>query len=217
MKKINNLQQLQSLIQTNNLQDLFSAPLLPMAELFYFDKDEYITRQHVKTDYIYFIVKGHAKVFAYLDNDQTHCQQYFRSCEIIGETDLLWDEPPISYVLSLSECLCIGICLSKYRKKLLDDTTFLRYTSKVLASRLKDKTTTRNRLISLETRLINHILAFQENGMFCMNLKESAELLDSSYRHLLRIMAFLCEKGTLKRLSRGKYEIVDMQALIDLQ
>lgn len=217
MKKINDEKLLNALVEVNHLQELFSVPFLPMAELFIFDKGEYLFSQNMPSDYLYFLVSGRVEVFAYIGENRIHCQQYFCSCEIIGETDILWGEPSISYVLALSSCKCIGISLPRYREILLNDIAFLRHVARALSNRLKDKTTDRNRLISLESRLAAYIFDFSNGGIFTANLKETAELLDSSYRHLLRSMSSMCDKGTLKKLGRSCYRIEDMNTLIALK
>lgn len=217
MKKINDDKLLETLVDMNHLQDITTVPFLPMAELFVFDKGEYLFSQNLFSDYVFFLVSGRVEVFAYIGENRIHCQQYFCSCEIIGETDILWGEPSISYVLALSSCKCIGIFLPRYREVLLNDVAFMRHVARTLSNRLKDKTTGRNRLISLESRLAAYIYDYSSGGIFTANLKETAELLDSSYRHLLRSMSSLCEKGILKKLGRSCYHIEDMNSLIALK
>ncbi len=213
MKKINNPILFESIIHTHHLQDCLSAPLADIAELYTFEKGEYLLQQNIYSDTLYFLISGRVEVFSFIGNDRTHCQQYFCNCEILGEADLLWGEPAISYVLTLDDCYCVGISLSHHKEALLNDTVFLNYIGKVLASRLKDKTTERNRLLKLETRLASYILSCQKDNQFEICLKETADLLDSSYRHLLRIMASFCQNGYLKKTGRGKYCIADPEAL----
>ncbi|MPM79649.1 hypothetical protein SDC9_126688 [bioreactor metagenome] len=77
-----------------------------------------------------------------------------------------------------------------------------------------------NLLYPLENRLasyINESLVCGDNLYidFDENLNNIAELLGSSYRHLLRTFNTLCKKGVLKR-EDGKYKIINKVLLKDL-
>lgn len=206
MKRISDAHRLAAVLEQNDLQSLFSAPLLPMAELLVFEKGEYLYRQGERTDDLYVLVSGRAEVYAYIRDDLAHCQQYFCSCDLIGEADVLWGEPPVSNVLALSRCTCVGISLARWRDTLLADPVFLRAAARALARLLREKSA-HTRLLPLEARLSAYILTASNGDVFAMNLKETAELLDASYRHLLRVMAGLCGQGALERVGRGRYRI----------
>jgi len=65
---------------------------------------------------------------------------------------------------------------------------------------------------SLESRLASFILKTEKDGIFSYNLTECAELLCTSYRHLLRIINLFC--STNKLVKNGKfYKIIDRSYL----
>ena len=75
-----------------------------------------------------------------------------------------------------------------------------------------NNTTCINLYESLESRLASFILKTEKDGVFSYNLTECAELLCTSYRHLLRIINLFC--STNKLIKNGKsYRIIDRDYL----
>ena len=64
--------------------------------------------------------------------------------------------------------------------------------------------------ISMQYRdlLLNDILKSENNGIFSYNLTECAELLCTSYRHLLRIINLFCNTNKLSKNGKS-YKIID--------
>ena len=61
---------------------------------------------------------------------------------------------------------------------------------------------------ALESRLASFILKNSKDNIFHYNLTECAELLCTSYRHLLRVLNSFCTNNKLSK--NGKYyEIID--------
>ena len=98
----------------------------------------------------------------------------------------------------------------KHRNILLNDINFLRYTCKNLGERLSymNNNTCINLYDSLESRLASFILRREKDGIFSYNLTECAELLCTSYRHLLRVINSFCASGKLEK-NKKSYKILD--------
>jgi hypothetical protein len=67
----------------------------------------------------------------------------------------------------------------------------------------------------LEERLASYVMNISENNVFCENLTLLAELLGTSYRHLLRTLKSFCDKGYLKK-ENGVYKIIAPNQLSEL-
>jgi len=75
-----------------------------------------------------------------------------------------------------------------------------------------------NLLYPVENRLASYMMATRRNGnrvQFDETLTEIAELLGTSYRHLLRTINNLINKGILKKCKFG-YEVIDEEMLSNL-
>ncbi len=209
MIKVDDNSLLDKYITNSGILDIFSTDINPYIDLLHFNKGEFLINEGECSNYLYFLVNGKLKVFSHSSSGKIMSLYHFNSFEIIGETCSLWDKPPTASVQTTSACYCIGISM-KHRDVLLNDIKFLRYTCKNLGERLSymNNNTCINLYDSLENRLASFILRREKNGIFSYNLTECAELLCTSYRHLLRVINSFCASGKLEK-NKKSYKILD--------
>lgn len=213
MINVKNKSLLDKYVNNTGISKLFSQDINNYLELFSLNKGDFLISEGECSDYLYFLVSGKLKVFSHSTSGKIMSLTLFNSFEIIGETCSLWNKPPTASVQAASKAYCIGISM-KYRDLLLNDIIFLRYICQNLGERLSymNNTTCINLYESLESRLASFILKTEKDGVFSYNLTECAELLCTSYRHLLRIINLFC--STNKLAKNGKcYEIIDRNYL----
>ena len=213
MINVKNQELLDKYINNTGISKLFSQDISNLLELFSLNKGDSLINEGECSDYLYFLVSGKLKVFSHSTSGKIMSLTLFHSFEIVGETCSLWNKPPTASVQATSKAYCIGISM-KYRDLLLNDVIFLRYICQNLGERLSymNNTTCINLYESLESRLASFILKTEKDGIFSYNLTECAELLCTSYRHLLRIINLFC--STNKLVKNGKfYKIIDRSYL----
>ncbi|WP_430839536.1 hypothetical protein [Clostridium nigeriense] len=100
---------------------------------------------------------------------------------------------------------------------LFNDIKFLRYTCMNLGERLSymNSNTCITMFDSLESRLASFILNNSTDNIFHYNLTECAELLCTSYRHLLRVLNTFCNNNKLNKTGKY-YKIIDKDYLIEI-
>lgn len=224
MKKIYDPHKLDEYIQKNNIKEFFSSDIKSVMELLLLKKNEYICRENETLSYLYFFVEGKAKVYTTLSNGKSLLLTFYNRFEVIGDVELVRSQKTFSNVQVMEDSYCIGIPLEKIRMRLLHDATFLSFICDSLAHKLARlaQNSSINLLYPLENRLASYILATSEsvgNGekamIFQGNLTEISELLGTSYRHLLRTLNILCDKGVLEK--KGSYfEVIDEPLLEEL-
>lgn len=213
MINVKNQELLDTYVNNTGISELFSQDITNLLELFSLNKGDFLINEGECSDYLYFLVSGKLKVFSHSTSGKIMSITLFNSFEIVGETCSLWNKPPTASVQATSKAYCIGISM-KYRDLLLNDVIFLRYICQNLGERLSymNNTTCINLYESLESRLASFILKTEKDGIFSYNLTECAELLCTSYRHLLRIINLFC--STNKLIKNGKsYRIIDRDYL----
>lgn len=213
MINVKNQELLDTYVNNTGISELFSQDITNLLELFSLNKGDFLINEGECSDYLYFLVSGKLKVFSHSTSGKIMSLTLFNSFEIVGETCSLWNKPPTASVQATSKAYCIGISM-KYRDLLLNDVIFLRYICQNLGERLSymNNTTCINLYESLESRLASFILKTEKDGIFSYNLTECAELLCTSYRHLLRIINLFC--STNKLVKNGKfYKIIDRSYL----
>lgn len=202
-----------------HMDSLFTKKMEDALEMIKFSRLEYICKEAATMEQLIFLVEGKAKVFKTMANGKRLLLSFYTPFEVIGDLEVVQDTPASCTVQALSTCYGLALPMEKARKELSMDYRFLRFACTSLAKKL-DKLSINssiNLLYPLEKRLasyINTVAVSMEwsNGDeylgFNENLTYLAELLGTSYRHLLRTLNDLCAQGVIQKEKEG-YRVVD--------
>lgn len=225
MNKVNDYNLKMQYINKYNLNKIFTEDMTEYMELMVFEKNEYICKENEKIEYLYFFVKGRAKVYVSLKNGKSLLICFYYPLMVLGDLELVNFEEATTNIQVIEESYCIVLSFNKVRDKLLEDAKFLRYACESIADKLRRSSNNNsiNLLYPLENRLASYILVTEEQDnnseekilKFDGNLTEIAELLGTSYRHLLRTLNTLIQKGAIKKV-KSYYEIIDENILKQL-
>lgn len=215
MKRIFDNEMISVLAHENNIPELFSTMIIPHLELLFFEANEYICRENEPLQYFYFVLGGKVKVYVTLSNGKSLLLCFYEGLKVLGDAELMNGNPASTNVQAIDSTYCLGIASDKISSLLLNDQKFLRYACSALGEKLArlSQNSSINLLYPLENRLSSYIIAISGKTLvFRENLTEIAELLGTSYRHLLRTLNNLIEKGALKKEAHA-YRISDLETL----
>jgi len=222
MIKINNVKEIENYKLKYKINEIFTKDMTPVMELLFYKKYELIVKESEEINYLLFLVKGKAKVYLTLSNGKSLLLCFYQGFKVLGDLEVITSKKAASNVQVIEDTYCIGISFDNVRTFLLNDAKFLRYISGSLGEKLYQcsKNSSINLLYLLENRLASYILTtgekIEDNGrariLFDENLTELAELLGTSYRHLLRTLNALCSKGVLRK-ENSHYEVIDEKIL----
>ncbi|SNT02624.1 cAMP-binding domain of CRP or a regulatory subunit of cAMP-dependent protein kinases [Anaerovirgula multivorans] len=225
MMKINDSRKMNQYISKYEIDKIFTEDMRPFMELFLFKRNEHICKETEDIKYIFFFVEGKAKVYTTLSNGKSLLLCFYQGFKVLGDLELMGFQTASTNVQVIDDSYCIGITLQKVETHLLNDAKFLRFICNSLGEKLNrcSKNSSINLLYPLENRLASYILATgksmdnEGDGRieFHENLTEIAELLGTSYRHLLRTLKTLALKGAIKR-ENNHFEIIDKITLTNL-
>ncbi|WP_026477434.1 helix-turn-helix domain-containing protein [Alkaliphilus transvaalensis] len=225
MRKVNDSKRLNDFIKQYSINQLFTKDMTSIMELFLFKKNDYICRESEKMHYIYFFVEGRAKVYTTLSNGKSLLLCFYEGFKILGDVEFCGIENASSNVQVVNDAYCIGIAMEKAKVNLIEDAKFLRYICSSLGNKLNrcSKNSSINLLYPLENRLASYILAIGERLddkddykiEVYENFSELAELLGTSYRHLLRTINQLTDKRIIKK-NRSSIEVINRKELEEL-
>ncbi len=240
MVRINDSFRIAAYVREYEMDKIFSQDMTSYFELLSFRKNEYILREGDEMPYLFFLVEGKAKVFTSLSNGKSLLLCFYQGFKVLGELEAVNGVKAVTNVQAIADTLCIGIPYVIVRKKLMEDPVFLRYICSSLGGKLNrcSKNSSINLLFPLENRLASYIYTtgeriydkkkknIKENVKdkdnsnkpsiyFHENLTEIAELLGTSYRHLLRTFSDLCEQKVLKKHG-SSYLVINEKVLIEL-
>ena len=224
MKKIEDPFIIEKYYNELNMQEIFINDVTKHMKLLKFDKYEYLSREEEDLEYLLFFIQGKAKVFKTLPNGRSLLLAFYNSIRVIGDIEIVKNQSATSTIQALSTCYCLAIPMKKARLELTNDRKFLKFTCESLAEKLAavSMNSSINLLYPLENRLASYINEFLTNDEdsniyidFDENLVNIAELLGSSYRHLLRTLNTLSKKGVLEK-EDGKYKVINKFLLEEL-
>lgn len=180
-----------------------------------YEKGEFICIEGLPILHLLFVFEGKAKVCFQTENGKSLLLCFYHTGGMIGEIELMMSDPIAkTSIQAISAVKCIGLPLTQNRERLLSNTAFLHFIGTTLARKL-DRCSRNSAHIILDTlqaRLSSYIEITNRQGVFRDKLTDVAELLGTSYRHLLRVLEKLCVQGVLEKQAPG-YFIVDYAAL----
>ncbi|WP_202710372.1 cyclic nucleotide-binding domain-containing protein [Sporosalibacterium faouarense] len=225
MIKVNNLRIMNYYIKKHKIDEIFSRDMSNFMELFLFKKGEHICKETDEIKNIFFFVEGKAKVYVTLSNGKSLLLCFYDSFRILGDVEVAGIKKASTNVQVIEDSYCIGISMERAKKYLLNDAKFLRIICNSLGKKLNrsSKNSSINLLFPLKNRLSSYILATGKNTgdsspgkiEFQGNLTEIAELLGTSYRHLLRTLNELVLEGILEKRSKS-FRVINEELLRDL-
>nr|WP_243206193.1 cyclic nucleotide-binding domain-containing protein [Neobittarella massiliensis] len=135
--------------------------------------------------------------------------------DMAGELELISGGCCMAQMQATCRTRCLRIDLGVYRDTVRQDQAMLRLICQNLAHKLAAtaQSSTQNLLLPLPQRLAGKLLAGQKDGIYCQNLSRLALIMGVSYRHLLRCLSQMVERGLLQRAGRGRFLLVDPDAL----
>jgi len=203
------------------MQEIFDFDVLNELKLMKASKSEYICYQEEEMRNLLFLVEGRAKVEKILANGKTMLLSFYESFGVMGDIELVHDGPVNCTIQALTTCYVLALPVEKARLYLQKDVKLLNYLCRALANKLESisNNSSINLLYPLENRLASYINMVadepEEMGgkrIFCENLTHLAELLGTSYRHLLRTLNSLCQMNIMHKEKNG-YVIIDENEL----
>ena len=222
MKKIEDPFIIEKYYNELNMQRIFIDDMKKYMKLLKFDKHEYLSREDENLEYLLFFIQGKSKVFKTLPNGRNLLLAFYKPFRVIGDIEIVKNQSATGTIQALSTCYCLAIPMDKARKELTKDRKFLKFTCESLAEKLAavSMNSSINLLYPLENRLASYINESLTNDEelyidFDENLVNIAELLGSSYRHLLRTFNALCKNGVIEKYD-GKYKVINKMLLKDL-
>lgn len=220
MKQIINDNLFKSYIEKYRLDTYLNDDLLNNCQVHIFDKNENICLLNEKLEYMYFLVKGKAKVTTLLSSGQSLLLCFNKPLSIIGDLELLDNPYADCNVLTLESCICLAIPIWAIHKYGYNDSTFLRFIISSLEKKLRINSLymSINILYPLENRFASYLLSVlpsYSDFITIEGVNHISELLGSSYRHLNRVIKSLCDNNIIEK-KKNQIRILNLKKLEDL-
>ena len=214
MRPVNNPQLLERLLCETSFLTLFSFPARQHVQLFSFAAGEYIVREGVRPEYLFYLADGRAKLSLIHPNGKTSLIDFFSAPCFVGEMELIDAQLTPRAVRAIAPCLCLALPVASCQRLLLADTLFLRELCGFLGAKNNRNIIafTKNQAFPLANRLAAFLLLAAGGGIYREKHTQAAEYLGVSYRHLLYTMAGFAQNGYIAK-TRAGYILCGQEAL----
>ena len=221
MKEIKDRSQLQSYIDTFQLEPIFNQQLHPYLSLYSFEEGELICSQGEPSEYLYILVKGKVKIYTNSAEGKTLILSFKTPLEVIGDLEYVQGIDFVNTVEAVSSVSMIGIHHRWLKKHVKDHAPFLQFLLEIITKKfhVKSKSTSLTILYPVEVRLASYLMSVSldesvslNKSQIRINIKDTANLIGTSYRHLNRVIAQLGDDGLIER-NKGFILVKDRERL----
>jgi CRP-like cAMP-binding protein len=220
MRKIVDNSLLEHYIKKHNIDQIFDEDMLKYAQLYFFEKGEYILEAANKLEYYYLLVGGKIKIYYILENGKYSNLKFYNDFVTIGDMELLKDDPIICNIDAVEDTYMIVLSSDILRKKYFDNPKFLRHLVDSLSVKLS--ATINNSSYNFVYPLINRLASYlvehttdEEYIILTSSYLEIAEFLGTTYRHLNRTFKEMEAKSIIKCEDK-RINILDNKRLREL-
>lgn len=222
LKKSKDNTLLKTYIKKYLLDSFLNKDLINYCELHTFKKNEMICTLNETMNYMYFLVKGKAKIYTLISTGKSLLLSFTTPLSIMGDIEFLDNPAADCSVQALESCHCIAIPIDKVQKFACNDPKFLRFIISSLEKKLRNNSnfSSINMLYPLKNRFASYLLSIPNTDDKIVEIEELthiSELLGSSYRHLNRVIKDLCDTNIiLKELNTIKILNIDRLKMLAL-
>ncbi|UKS29723.1 cyclic nucleotide-binding domain-containing protein [Paenibacillus sp. HWE-109] len=221
MKELIDMTRISRYLSEFGLEKVFPEPLRQHMSLYRFEPDETLILQGEESQILFLLVQGKVKVYTTSTEGKTLLINFTTPLGLIGEIECLKGWENLNTVTAVSAVETIGIhkrWLSQYR----EEAPFLRFLLDMVTHKfyLKSISLSFNLLYPVEVRLASYLLSISsedENeiqaSISVSKLKDTANLIGTSYRHMNRVLQSFCSAGFVVRRS-GTLVVKDRLGLI---
>lgn len=222
MKEIMDSEKLNHYLKVHQLENIFNGTLMPYLSLYQVESGECICSQGDRVNYLYVLVKGKVKVYTTSVEGRNLILSFKTPLEVIGDIEYIQGIDIINTVEAVSDVYVIGIHHQWLKQYAEGQPAFLQFLLRVITQKfyVKSKSLSFNLMHPVEVRLASYLLSvsFDETNaqitgrLNIESLKDTANFIGTSYRHLNRVILQLCRDGLIDR-SDGFIQVKDWDGL----
>ncbi|MEK5476161.1 cyclic nucleotide-binding domain-containing protein [Paenibacillus sp. FSL R5-0407] len=213
MKEILDMEILNSHLQEFDLEPIFTESLKPHMTLYSYDAGELVCSQGDPSGTLYVLVKGKLKIYTTSAEGRTLVLCFKTPLELVGDIEYVKNTDIVNTVEAVTPVQLIGIPYRQLKKYVNDHAPFLQFLLDIITQKfyIKSNSFSFNLMYPVEVRLASYLLSVSSGEsdellheqLSTAGLKDAANLIGVSYRHLNRIVYQFCSEGLVERSKGG--------------
>lgn len=208
-------------IATKNLQFLLENVLknhsISDLKMEKFKKGTVIIEEGNEINSIYFMIHGKTKIYKEYENGKTLLIQFVNGLSFMGDAEyILGLNQATGSVEAVTDVILFRLLYVDLHNKYDTSNEFKDYMMKHIINRFmtSDKKTMINLMYPVETRLSSYLLsvANEKSQITLENIKDLANNIGTSYRHIHRILRKFCDDKIIKK-NNNEVTIINLQEI----
>ncbi|AJY73791.1 Crp/Fnr family transcriptional regulator [Paenibacillus beijingensis] len=222
MQEIKERGQLEQYLRAHRIESIFNEQLVPHLSLYAFNQGEVICSQGEAPQYLYILVKGKVKIYTASAEGKTLILSFKTPLEVIGDIEYVQGTPIMNTVEAVSSVCMIGVHHRWLKKYGRDHSPLLQFLLEIVTQKfyIKSNSLSFNLMHPVEVRTASYLLSVSFDAsdsqfmgqLSTANLRDAANLIGTSYRHLNRVIRQLCTEGLIER-TKGFILVKDREGL----
>jgi len=222
MKKIENMERITNYLKEYKIESIFPETVYPFLRLDCFEEGEVICSQGQLGENLYILVEGKIKVYTTSAEGRTLILSFRNPPEIVGDIEYIREIDIINTVEAVSPVSMISVPYAILKKYANDYAPLLNFLLDIITKKfqLKNNSLTFNLFYPVEVRLASYLLAVSSQEAEDLAgektskvyIKDAANLIGTSYRHINRTIQKFLADGLIKR-QKGSILVKDREGL----
>jgi CRP-like cAMP-binding protein len=222
MKEIKDREQLAHYLEIHEIASTFNTNIMPHLVLYSYEQGEPICSQGDPAEYLYVLVKGKVKVHNTSAEGKALIISFKTALEVIGDIEYVQGMDFMNSVEAVSSVHLITVHTRWLHQYGTSDPELLRFLLRIITTKFctKSDSLSFNLMYPVEARLASYLLSISYdesdprfNGQLsAVSLRDVANYIGTSYRHLNRVIHKFCEEDLVER-SRGFIRVKDRDRL----
>jgi len=222
MKKIENMERITNYLKEYKIESIFPETVYPFLWLDCFEEGEVICSQGQLGENLYILVEGKIKIYTTSAEGRTLILSFRNPPEVVGDIEYIREIDIINTVEAVSPVSMISVPYAILKKYANDYAPLLNFLLDIITKKfqLKNNSLTFNLFYPVEVRLASYLLAVSSQEAEDLAgektskvyIKDAANLIGTSYRHINRIIQKFLADGLIKR-QKGSILVKDREGL----
>lgn len=206
MEYINDEDLLLDLLEREQVLSHFETAGLDFRLLKY-RKGELICAPGKAVENLLFVTAGHVWVYQLREDGSSVTVSRGVGRTVIGTMEFVRKDLPVFYTEAIEDVLCVALPIEKNRAALERDRVFLRFVLDRLAEMIVMFTLIGQGEVPVEEKVLTFLRDIQPDHTL-HSINGGLLQFHCSRRQLQRVVKKLCGEGTLKKVGKGKYRLV---------
>lgn len=216
MKEMMDTKRIHQYLTEYALDDVFPSSLRQHLALYRFEPEEALCTQGEVPEYIFFLMHGKVKVYTTSAEGKTLLINFTSPLGVIGEIECLNELENLNTVSAVTPVEAVGFH-KRWLRLYREEVPFLQFMLQLVTHKFYNKSVSLsfNLLYPVEVRLASYLLSvttLDDAKVSTANLKDTANLIGTSYRHLNRVILQFCSMSLIER-NRGTLVVKDRKGL----